>query len=82
MSKPEQGKEPDQEPDQEQQDERNRVFQVSANRGRASHKLRYVESSLADTGDCRLCVGALSPDEEADADEKTTENDQDEHEKP
>ncbi|OZB06763.1 MAG: hypothetical protein B7X54_00960 [Idiomarina sp. 34-48-12] len=44
--------------------ERERVFQISANRGRSRHKLRYVESSLSDTGDCRLCVGALSPDDE------------------
>jgi len=44
--------------------ERERVFQISANRGRSRHKLRYVESSLSDTGDCRLCVGALSPDDD------------------
>lgn len=47
-----------------EQTERERVFQISANRGRSRHKLRYVESSLNDTGDCRLCVGALSPDDE------------------
>lgn len=44
-------------------DKRQRVYQISANRGRASHKLRYVESSSAETGDCRLCVGALSPED-------------------
>lgn len=45
-------------------EERERVFQISANRGRSRHKLRYVESSVSDSGDCRLCVGALSPDQE------------------
>lgn len=44
--------------------ERERVFQISANRGRSRHKLRYVESSLSETGDCRLCVGTLSPDDD------------------
>ncbi|RZQ57030.1 hypothetical protein CWI82_07100 [Pseudidiomarina tainanensis] len=48
----------------EEEHERERVFQISANRGRSRHKLRYVESSVSDTGDCRLCVGALSPEQE------------------
>lgn len=51
--------------DKQAEQERERVFQISANRGRSRHKLRYVESSLSDTGDCRLCVGALSPDDDA-----------------
>ncbi|PWW14397.1 MULTISPECIES: hypothetical protein [Pseudidiomarina] len=47
-------------------DERHRVYQVSANRGRAKHKMRYVESMIADedSGDCRLCRGALAPNDE------------------
>ena len=36
---------------------RDRKFAVSSNRGRANHKLRYVESGGAsvDTEDCTLC---------------------------
>lgn len=36
----------------------NRRFAVSANRGRASQKVRYVEAGGAavDTGECTLCV--------------------------
>lgn len=45
-------------------DTRQEVFQISANRGRARHKMRYVERSVDDTGDCRLCVGAISPEED------------------
>lgn len=60
------------------EEERQRVYQVSANRGRSRHKLRYVESSVADNGDCRLCVGALSPDEqELEPNEKTNKEDTD-----
>lgn len=44
--------------------QRQQVYQISANRGRAKHKMRYVERSLEDTGDCRLCVGAIRPEEE------------------
>ncbi|PHR65910.1 hypothetical protein LG272_06945 [Pseudidiomarina marina] len=63
--------------DKQAEHERERVFQISANRGRSRHKLRYVESSVSDTGDCRLCVGALSPDEESSAlpDDSTTVKD-------
>ena len=39
--------------------ERERVFQISSNRGRASHKLRYVEASAPVAGECRLCVGSI-----------------------
>lgn len=60
------------------EEERQRVYQVSANRGRSRHKLRYVESSVADTGDCRLCVGALSPEdkepEQTDSNKEDTDN--------
>lgn len=45
-------------------EQRQKVFQISANRGRARHKMRYVERSLDDTGDCRLCVGAISPEDD------------------
>ena len=50
-------------PEQEQTTAaRERQFQVSTNRGRARHKLRYVESSVAtgDAGECRLCRPSLS----------------------
>lgn len=43
--------------------QRQQVYQISANRGRARHKMRYVERSVEETGDCRLCVGAISPEE-------------------
>jgi hypothetical protein len=41
--------------------ERDRVFQVSTNRGSAQHKLRYVEASVAadELADCRMCRTAL-----------------------
>ena len=54
-------------PEQEQTSgARERQFQVSTNRGRARHKLRYVESSVAtgDEGECRLCRPNLSPEPE------------------
>ena len=43
--------------------ERDRVFQVSTNRGSAQHKLRYVEASVAaeELQDCRMCRVALTP---------------------
>lgn len=39
---------------------RQEVYQVSANRGRGKHKLRYVERSQAaqDDGECRMCQPA------------------------
>lgn len=40
---------------------RDRVYQVSSNRGNARHKMRYVEASAPAAGECRLCVGNLSP---------------------
>lgn len=39
---------------------RERVFQVSSNRGNARHRMRYVEASAPAEGECRLCVGTLS----------------------
>ncbi len=45
--------------------QRQRVYQVSANREHASHKLRYVERSAPTTGECRLCVGVPSVDPQA-----------------
>lgn len=41
--------------------DRDRVFQVSTNRGSAQHKLRYVEASVAadELADCRMCRTAL-----------------------
>lgn len=40
-----------------EQRRRDRKFSVSSNRGRASHKLRYVETGGAavDTEDCSFC---------------------------
>lgn len=49
---------------QSDDEKRQQVFQISANRGRAKHKMRYVERSLENTGDCRLCVGAISPEDD------------------
>ncbi|KGD63899.1 acetyltransferase [Alcanivorax nanhaiticus] len=40
--------------------ERDRVFQVSSNRGRGRHRVRYVEGSASEPGECRLCVGSLA----------------------
>jgi len=48
--------------DQQALDERP-GFRFSANRGKASHRVRYVEGTAANTGDCRLCQTALSPAE-------------------
>lgn len=44
---------------------RDRVYQVSSNREKSSHKLRYVEASLPDQDDCRLCVGSLTAEASA-----------------
>lgn len=49
---------------QSDDEKRQQVYQISANRGRAKHKMRYAERSLEDTGDCRLCVGAMSPEDD------------------
>lgn len=40
--------------------ERDRVFQVSSNRGLGRHRVRYVEGSAPASGECRLCVGSLA----------------------
>lgn len=40
--------------------QRSRIYQVSSNREKSSHKLRYVEASAPDDEDCRLCVGSLA----------------------
>jgi ribosomal protein S18 acetylase RimI-like enzyme len=44
----------------EEKEPRERIYQVSTNRERASHKLRYVEASAPVEKDCRLCVGSLT----------------------
>ena len=41
-------------------DERDRIFQVSSNRGDGRHRVRYVEGSAPEAGECRLCVGSLA----------------------
>ncbi|WP_152204947.1 hypothetical protein [Marinobacter changyiensis] len=50
-----------------------RKFSVSSNRGKGSHKLRYIETGGAavDTEDCALCqsVPKLSKDREKEAPE-------------
>lgn len=38
---------------------RERVYQVTANRDNASHRVGYVEASAPTSGDCKLCVGSL-----------------------
>ena len=40
--------------------DRDRIYQVSTNRGRSSHKLRYVEASAPADGDCRMCIGSIA----------------------
>lgn len=39
---------------------RDRVYQMSSNRGRSSHKLRYIEASAPAADACRLCVGSIA----------------------
>ena len=46
--------------DDKQSHDRERIYQVSTNRGRASHKLRYVEASAPAEGDCRMCIGSIA----------------------
>lgn len=55
--------------------DRERVYAVSTNRQRASHKLRNVEMSAAVNGECRLCKGVITPQEpgEGEADLVTRE---------
>ncbi|MBB5320601.1 hypothetical protein [Marinobacter oulmenensis] len=47
-------------------DRSDRRFAVSANRGRASHRIRYVETGGAgvDTEDCTLCQSVPAPEDE------------------
>lgn len=49
---------------------RDRTFSVSANRGKASHKVRYVEAGGAavDTEECTFCQSV--PDLSVDTEEK------------
>lgn len=42
---------------------RDQRYQFTANRSKASHKLRYVESSASTDGDCTLCKGPLTSDD-------------------
>ncbi|WP_404400075.1 hypothetical protein LG288_09835 [Idiomarina seosinensis] len=66
----------------EKDNSRERVYQVSSNRGSSKHKLRYVEASLPADRDCRLCVGSLADiteqpkDTEQDDDESSPHEDQ------
>lgn len=47
----------------EQNKKRERVYQVSSNREKSSHKLRYIEASAPYEDDCRLCIGSLAATE-------------------
>lgn len=42
---------------------RSQRYQFTANRGKASHKLRYVEGSADASGDCTLCKGPLTDED-------------------
>lgn len=42
---------------------RQQNYQFSANRDKASHRMRYVEGSAASDGECTLCKGPLTSDE-------------------
>lgn len=42
---------------------RQRSYQFSANRDKASHRMRYVEGSAATDGECTLCKGPRTSDE-------------------
>lgn len=42
---------------------RQQRYQFSANRDKASHRMRYVEGSAAADGDCTLCKGPLTSDD-------------------
>ena len=57
-------------PDSSSAERRDRKFSVSANRGKASHKVRYVEAGGAavDTEECTFCQSV--PDLSVDAEEK------------
>jgi hypothetical protein len=57
-------------PDASSTERRDRKFSVSANRGRASHKVRYVEAGGAavDTDECTFCQSV--PDLSVDTSEK------------
>ncbi len=47
-------------PDDKETKRANRRLQYSSNRGQASHRVRYVESSAPAAGECMLCVGSLA----------------------
>ncbi|WP_258239613.1 SAM-dependent methyltransferase [Pseudidiomarina homiensis] len=43
--------------------QRQQSYQFSANRDKASHRMRYVEGSAATDGECTLCKGPLTSDD-------------------
>lgn len=43
--------------------QRQQSYQFSANRDKASHRMRYVEGSTATDGECTLCKGPLTSDD-------------------
>lgn len=43
--------------------QRQQNYQFSANRDKASHRMRYVEGSAATDGECTLCKGPLTNDD-------------------
>lgn len=52
-------------PQPEDRSENPRRFAVSANRGRARHRMRYVETGGAtvDTGECNFCQAVPEPED-------------------
>ncbi|RAJ95332.1 hypothetical protein [Aliidiomarina maris] len=42
---------------------RDRIYQVSSTRSKASRRLRYVESSAPEVGECKFCIGSLADKE-------------------
>ncbi len=42
---------------------RDRIYQVSSTRSKASRRLRYVESSAPEVGECKFCLGSLADKE-------------------
>jgi hypothetical protein len=61
--------------------DRDRVFQVSTNRGSAQHKLRYVESSVAadELQDCRMCRVTYTAQQGTQSNDTNQPTDEDDH---
>ena len=46
--------------------QRDAIYQVSSTRSKSSRKLRYVESSAPEVGECKFCIGSLADDDAKD----------------